>query len=278
MSRPRAVGVVVPARDEEEAVGACLRSVRRAVDAAVHRDRVDAAVAVVLDRCTDRTPERVAALLADWPGAEVLVVRAWGAHRVAETPGGPVAVVGGGVGALRDLGARRVLGRLAARPPERIWLLHTDADTVVPADWVRRHLALAAAGARGVAGLADLDGAAAALSAAARERYDAVVARGLVVDGSGADVHDHVYGANLGVRGDAYLAAGGFPAEGAGEDHALWARLVAAGVPVERSRTVRVRTSARLRGRAAGGLADLLRSLEEQAGPAVDEPARRRGA
>src|SRR3954447_11495301 len=31
--------------------------------------------------------------------------------------------------------------------------------------------------------------------------------------------HRHVYGANLGVRADAYLAVGGFPRDGAGEDH-----------------------------------------------------------
>lgn len=269
MSRIRAVGIVVPARDEEDAVVACLRSVRRAADAAARRDGVATAVTVVLDRCADRTPERVAALLAGWPRAEVLVVRAVGSHRVADTAGGPLALAGGGVGALRDLGARHVLGRLGGASPEDTWLLHTDADTVVPPGWVRHHLALARAGAGGVAGLADLDADAAGLSAPARERYAAVLARGL-----GVGTHDHVYGANLGVRADAYLAAGGFPVDGPGEDHGLWRRLADAGVPLERSRAVRVRTSARLRGRAAGGLADLLRSLELGTGdPGLDGPA-----
>ena len=40
MSRVRAVGIVVPARDEEDAVVECLRSVRRAADAAARRDGV----------------------------------------------------------------------------------------------------------------------------------------------------------------------------------------------------------------------------------------------
>jgi hypothetical protein len=69
-----------------------------------------------------------------------------------------------------------------------------------------------------------------------------------------------VYGANLGVRADAYLAVGGFPPVGAGEDAALWRALAAAGLPTASPTSVRVRTSGRLHGRARGGLADLLRA------------------
>ena len=75
------------------------------------------------------------------------------------------------------------------------------------------------------------------------------------------DTHRHVYGANLGVRADAYLAVGGFPPDGPGEDHGLWRRLGAAGYSLAQPTGVRVRTSARLHGRADDGLAGLLRSL-----------------
>ena len=67
-----AVGVVVPARDEQDRIGRCLTSLRRAL--AQTPDGVTTAVAVVLDRCTDATPDRVAALAADWPQVTVLTV------------------------------------------------------------------------------------------------------------------------------------------------------------------------------------------------------------
>jgi hypothetical protein len=70
-----------------------------------------------------------------------------------------------------------------------------------------------------------------------------------------------VYGANLGVRADAYLAVGGFGAVATGEDHHLWRRLGQAGYRRSYAAESTVRTSARRHGRAPGGLADLLRSL-----------------
>ena len=51
------VGVVVPARDEEERIGACLA----AVDVAIRAAGVPAVVCVVADRCTDATAERALA-------------------------------------------------------------------------------------------------------------------------------------------------------------------------------------------------------------------------
>jgi hypothetical protein len=260
-----AVGVVVPARNEQERIGACLSSVRRAL--ATLPGDVTVAVAVVLDRCTDATADRVAEVLADWPHAVTLSVVdgvvALPAHHV-ERGSGVVALPrdaplagqpGSGVGALRDLGMRHVLHRLRAHPPADTWLLSTDADTTVPVDWVRAHLRFAAEGAHGVAGLADLAGTE-NLAADAWLRYRAIVDHGLH-----GDTHRHVYGANLGVRADAYLAVGGFPRDGAGEDHGLWRRLHAAGYALAQPIGIRVRTSARLRGRADDGLADLLRTL-----------------
>lgn len=255
-SRLTAVGVVIPARNEQQRIGGCLAALRRSLDALP--PGVSTAVAVVLDRCTDATPARVADHLADWPQARVLTVPALGPPP-GDRPGVPRRPRGRGVGALRDLGIRDVLDRLAAHPPAGTWLLSTDADTVVPADWACAHLEVAAGGAHAVAGLADLAGVE-HLARDALLRYRAVVERGLH-----GDTHHHVYGANLGVRADAYLAVGGFPPEGSGEDHGLWDRLRAAGHPIAQPVGIRVRTSARLRGRADGGLAGLLRSLHHVA-------------
>ena len=251
-----AVGVVIPARDEQDRIGACLAGVRRAL--AALPDGVAVAVAVVLDRCRDATPDLVAALLADWPQAVAVPVTGEAAPLRCVAPGVtalPRRPRGTGVGALRDLGVRRVLHRLAAHPAEGTWLLSTDADTTVPPDWALAHLRLAAGGAHAVAGMADLVGVE-HLAADALRHYRAIVERGLH-----GDTHRHVYGANLGVRADAYLAVGGFPPDGPGEDHGLWRRLGVAGYSLAQPTGVRVRTSARLHGRADDGLAGLLRSL-----------------
>jgi hypothetical protein len=261
-----AVGVVVPARDEQDHVVESLRSIRRSLSALPRGTRT--AVTVVLDRCTDATPELVVAELAGWEEAEPARVVSVGGRRAGSAlhPEPAHIVAGSGVGAVRDLGVRLTLRRLRRHRAERIWLLNTDADTTVPEDWAFGHLDAARAGAHGVAGMADLR--APALSAAAMRHYRDLVDAGLV--GSG---HRHVYGANLGVRSDAYLAVGGFPADGAGEDHGLWARLRAAGYALVSPVTPRVTTSARLRGRAEGGLADLLRSLQAGCLPDPTDPA-----
>ena len=243
-----AVGVVVPACDEEDRIVACLGSVRQAL--ARLPQRTATAVTVVLDRCTDSTPERVASATADWPEADAVLAQDFLARSETTVPG-----AGADVGALRALGLDLTLARLASHPADRTWLLSTDADTTVPPDWVSAHLRLAATGAHGVAGVADLDDGS-HLPAKVLERYGA-----LVTDGVHGPRHEHVYGANLGFRADAYLAVGGFPLEGPGEDHGLWWRLAEAGYRLEHPSTLWVRTSARVRGRADGGLADLLRSL-----------------
>jgi hypothetical protein len=220
----QAVAVVVPARDEAERIDACLRSVR----VALAGSGLPGAVCVVADRCVDGT-EAVAARHAD-------VVRNTAARTIGE---------------LRTLGARRLLTRL----PARTWLLSTDADTVVPPSWVADHLRHARLGADAVAGVVDLDDPE-ALPPDVLCRYT-----DLVRAGTGADRHTHAYAANLGVRAEAFLQVGGFPAVPSGEEHALLARLRAAGRRVVCPVDVRARTSARTRGRAVGGLADLLRGL-----------------
>lgn len=72
----------------------------------------------------------------------------------------------------------------------------------------------------------------------------------------------HVYGANLGVRASTWRDVGGFPRVAVGEDAALLAAVDAAGGQVVRPVEPSVTTSGRRHGRAPGGLADLLDSLE----------------
>ncbi|MCW0212075.1 MAG: glycosyltransferase family 2 protein [Pseudonocardia sp.] len=227
-----AVGVVVPAHDEQERIGACLDAVAEALDALP--DAVRTAVCVVLDRCTDGTAERARAAL---PQADHVLTRR---RRT--------------VGEVRNLGIGRLLDRLGDVPAERTWLLSTDADTVVPRSWALDHLRHADHGADAVAGPVDLDDPD-ALSPLALRRYLQVLE-----DGAAAG---HAYAANLGVRADPFLEVGGFPVVTHGEEHALLDRLRARGHRVVSPPEVRARTSSRRRGRAEGGLADLLDRLHE---------------
>lgn len=125
----------------------------------------------------------------------------------------------------------------------------------MPPDWALAHIRYAATGAACVAGMADLDRPQ-DLTTEAQHTY-----RSLVAERTHGDHHDNIYGANLGVRADAYLAVGGFPHDDAGEDQLLWNRLADAGYAREQPSSLRVYTSSRIYGRAVGGLADLLHAL-----------------
>src|SRR6185312_2937931 len=74
----------------------------------------------------------------------------------------------------------------------------------------------------------------------------------------------HVHGANLGVRADAYRAAGGFAALAEDEDVSLVEHLRAAGARIAHTEHEPVTTSSRLNGRVAGGYARYLTELVTQ--------------
>ena len=71
-----------------------------------------------------------------------------------------------------------------------------------------------------------------------------------------------MHGANLGVRADAYLAAGGHPRLATGEDVALVRSLEALGARLLRTAVDPVLTSGRRVGRAPDGVAGDLAALE----------------
>ncbi|KHL00536.1 hypothetical protein LK10_20125 [Sinomonas humi] len=222
----REVVVVIPAKDEEELLPRCLASVDASLRRlAVAQPRVRAAVVVALDCCRD--------------GSEQVVSR-WPAVR-------GVRLEAGGAGAARAAGVKEALA-LTAMPPEKVWIASTDADSAVPDWWLLHQLDLADAGIDLVLGTVIPDP-----EDVAPDRLAAWLAVHELADG-----HGHVFGANLGIRASAYLAAGGFPEVPAGEDAALAQRARELGMNVRASDGARVLTSGRLRGRSRGGFADFL--------------------
>ena len=229
MTRPlRWVGVVVPARDEEDLLPGCLRALDVARREAGRRHGVEVDVAVVLDACRDRSADVVA-----------------GAPGVLAVPG-----PGLGVGPARAAGAAALLRRHRHRAAEVGWLATTDADSRVPADWLVRQVSLADAGADVVLGSVVVDDGGGLPESARRQWQATYVAR---------DGHGHVHGANAGLRLDTYLAVGGFADLDRDEDVALAA--ATAHRRVVRTASIPVVTSARLRSRAPGGFAEHLARL-----------------
>ncbi|WP_375485573.1 glycosyltransferase [uncultured Jatrophihabitans sp.] len=216
--------VVVPARDEQAVIGACLDSVL-AARAHVQRERgVPIDVVVVLDVCRDGTR----GVVARYP--DVCVLEAYD----------------GSVGAARRIGAARV-----PDDPQH-WLASTDADCRVPIDWLLRMVSHADDGADLVLGTVRPD----ALPEAVRLAWIAAHHLG--------DGHRHVHGANLGIRGSTHAAAGGWPPLPAHEDAGLVARVEQlAGVHVRRCGDVVVETSSRTHGRAPDGFAGYLANLAD---------------
>ena len=206
------VAVIVPVHDEEALLPGCLESLRAA---GARR------VIAVLDACTDRSPA---------------IARAYGV-RVVEL-------------AARNVGAARHAGAVEALRAGAAWLASTDADSLVPPDWLVRQLAYARDGADVVAGtvrVSDWTGWPPGLAARYAERY--------------ARRHDHVHGANLGLSARAYRRTGGFPALRLAEDRAIVHRALRAGLRVRWATDLPVRTSARPTSRTLGGFATHLRDL-----------------
>jgi glycosyltransferase involved in cell wall biosynthesis len=241
--RIAAAGVVVPARNEEELLPACLAALRQAAGAA----GVPVRLLVVADACTDATAAVAAAA-----GAEVIRIRARN------------------VGAARAAGMARLLRRTEGTDPAatelaETWLATTDADTVVPPGWLRRQLGYAGQGwdvVLGTVTVTDWAGHPPHAPAAFEARYE-----------FGAGPHPHVHGANLGIRASAYLAAGGFRPLRTAEDHALLAAATEAGCQVLQAADITVETSARRQARAPRGFSHALRALAAEPGPGGASPA-----
>lgn len=225
---PGQVAVVVPARNEEALLPACLT----ALDVArVHLlrtiPRVVVSVTVVLDRCTDRSPSAARSV----PGVSA------------------IAGIFGSVGAARHAGVTFALARSRSLPG-RTWVANTDADTVVPRDWLVRHHLL---GSNHDLVLGTVRP---ALTADNLERLQ-LWSNAYTPD----DGHDHIHGANLGIRGDVYEDLGGFRPIALDEDVDLAERAKAGGARWTASGAIQVVTSSRTVGRVPAGFSTYLRAL-----------------
>jgi glycosyltransferase involved in cell wall biosynthesis len=218
--------VVVPVRNEARLLPRALDHLERSVAQLVHGGDAPAVRIVVAD---------------DGSGD--------GSRQLAESRSG-VEVISGSwrsVGASRAAGVNAVLGQAEAATT---WIATTDGDSAVPLGWAAVHLELARAGAGAVLGSIRPDPA--DLSLQQLERWHELNPQ--------REEHSYIHGANLGVRGNLYLAVGGFRPMLVDEDVDLIDRLRGQGVEVRSTDRVPVLTSARASGRAPGGFARYVRT------------------
>ena len=222
--------VVVPAHDEQELLPLALQSLAVARASA----GIEVEIVVVANGCRDRTAD---------------VARDHGVETIEIAPAN--------VGGARAAGFAHALERHSGHLSE-VWFATTDADSRVPVAWFGAHRAAARSGADAYVGTVAL---------AERDRQDAVRwADDYDRKGRLEPVHGHVHGANLAVSALAYQLVGGFRPLAVGEDADLVGRLVACGATLAWSAELPVTTSARVAGRAPGGVAsDIARSLSQEA-------------
>ena len=221
MSPISEVVVTIPARDEESLIGRCLESIlaaRELVHMPVH-------VIVVADGCLDAT---------------AAVARRYDGVRVVE-------IDSSNVGTARATAAQAALA-LVTSAPDEVWMANTDADSVVPSNWLSEQVRLAESGADVMIGTVrpDFDD----LTEEQVRAWRATHIRG--------EPNGHVHGANLGVRASLYRQSGGYEAVPEHEDMQLVAKLSDLGRSIATD-ACEVVTSGRAVGRTPGGYARHLR-------------------
>lgn len=211
------IGIAIPAHNEAEHIALTLRSVR---DSIAHLGE-SALVVVVADACTDET----VTLAKDFADA-VLPISA------------------------RDVGTARAAAAdwLLAQGVQ--WIACTDADTLVPHNWLSAQRALACDVFCGIVQVQDWGDYSPDVIAAFHSSIP-------------QDGHPHIHGANLGISRRAYELTGGFRPAPAHEDVSLIRRCEAAALHIERRIHPCVTTSARRTPRAREGFGDFLLRLEQ---------------
>ena len=242
-----AFAVAIPARNEAERIGACLDAIARQRGVAL----ADGAVVVLANNCTDETAK---AAREREVGCRVHVVE----HTFA---------LGEGAG-----GARRLaMARARALVRRDGILLTNDADAIADDDWIAAMLrCFGDARVDAVAGRVSGNWEemrhhpAAALEAGALEcRYSELTACAeATLDPLPHDPpprHAQQCGANIGIRAAMFDAVGGVPAIPVGEDRALLQAVAMRDGGIRHANAPHVTASARLDGRAEGGMATALR-------------------
>lgn len=222
-----AAAVVIPARNEQAKLPACLRAILTAALCAP----VPVTIVVVLDDCDDGS-----AGLAGQYGPDVHFISV-DAHNV-----GAARAVGFGY-------ARSLLGNDVT-----CWYATTDADSRVDPGWLVHQLGLGVDMVLGIVRVTDWRHHSADVADLYFESY-----------GEADGDHGHIHGANMGFSASAYWRVGGFRALPSGEDVDLVERVEAAGYCIHRDTELSVITSARTQARAPHGFAHHLKQLGRSA-------------
>ncbi len=219
--------VVVPAHNEFPAISRSVGAIQTAAIAGA----VPTSIVVVLDACDDES-----GLLAGQLGPNVHFI----------------AVDERNVGAARAAGFRYAKSRLHGAGA-RTWYATTDADTEVGSDWLVRQLGSSADMVLG-------------LVRVGQWRYHSKEAAELYEARYRAETpfNQHIHGANMGFRSEAYWHIGGFNPLASGEDVELVERFRAGGFHVHSDEQLWVTTSDRRQGRAPGGFADHLATVSQE--------------
>lgn len=250
--------VTIPVRDEAERIAHCLNALieQRAMDG-TRLPPGTFGLVLLANNCTDDTVPLARALLA---GSRIPYLL------IDETFPAPLANVGFARGVSMDIAARW-LERASHR---KSLILTTDADSRVPRDWVAKCIRAVEAGCGAVAGRVRLQGdEMMSLSPAlkSRGRLENAYEQALLRLQAHIDAIPHdpwpnhwtASGANYALSLQAYRVIGGLPEMTSGEDRALADALTRHDIAIRHHPDLVVTTSARLDGRAAGGVAEALR-------------------
>lgn len=247
--------IAIPARNEEKRLPALLAGLAAQSWLLDNDRRLD--VFIVLNNCTDGSREAVLAAAGCYHRLSIHLLDV-----VFDVPHAHV-------GSARRLAMQAAVEHFPS--PQGSAILTTDADAVPAPDWVAANLRHLAGGIDLVGGLvvgnAEEEqrlGPDFGKRALLNKRYgQAVDHLASLLDPLAHDPwprhHDHT-GASIAVRADVYRAVGGLPALPFREDLAFVERVQAAGFLVRHPLDVVVGVSARLAGRATGGMADCLKT------------------
>jgi glycosyltransferase involved in cell wall biosynthesis len=254
--------VAIPVRNEQDYIGPCLAALAR-------QSFAPSDIVLLLNNCTDHTSDICQRWQTDLPSIRI-IERYLPSH-------------------LSTAGeARRLALEMALELAGDGLLLTTDADGVVPDDWVANNLREIAQGADAVCGKAemapdDAQALPAHLHADHRREEICLAALDALENAINPEPHDpwprhqQQSGASIAVTAAALRRSGGPPHVSHGEDRALIAKLRATDARI-RHADISVTVSGRLQGRAAGGMAETIsRRLhtpdvwaDERIEPAID--------
>ncbi len=254
----RRIVVAIPAHNEADRIVPCVASIAAQQGAPLPE------VLVLLNNCTDGSIDQVKRFAATASLRMHAVSRTLPSHRA----------FAGAARRLAMLHAARLAG------PQGV-LLTTDADAVLPPEWLAANLR-ALARADVVTGRAVIDPTEAKIipqalhDADAREcEYAALLDQiACLLDPDPEDPwprHDEASGASIAVHVAAWRRAGGIPAAPLGEDRAFIAALRRIDARIRHAPEVWVTVSGRIDGRACGGMADTMRRRMQAADLMLDE-------